>query len=133
MGTLNRSQLREKAMIILYQIFLYQNTKVNYDIDEVIKEVLEIENYFVNDIVKGILAKKEELDEIANTYLKDWTIDRLGRTDQVILRMGIYELKYTDTPPIVCINEAIELAKKYSDDSVKKMINGVLDKVYHNM
>ena len=58
MGTLNRSQLREKAMIILYQIFLYQNTKVNYDIDEVIKEVLEIENYFVNDIVKGILAKR---------------------------------------------------------------------------
>ena len=46
--------------------------------------------------------------------------------------MGIYELLYTDTPEIVSINEAVELAKTYSDDDVRKMINGVLDKVYHN-
>ena len=46
--------------------------------------------------------------------------------------MGIYELIYTSTPEIVAINEAIELAKNYSDDSVRKMINGVLDKVFHN-
>ena len=46
--------------------------------------------------------------------------------------MGIFELLYMDTPDIVAINEAIELAKTYSDDSVRKMINGVLDKVYHN-
>ena len=46
--------------------------------------------------------------------------------------MGIYELLYTNTPDIVCINEAIELAKSYSDDKVKNMINGVLDKIYHN-
>ena len=45
--------------------------------------------------------------------------------------MGIFELLYTDTPSVVAINEAIELAKIYSDDSVRKMINGVLDKVYH--
>ena len=47
------------------------------------------------------------------------------------VRMSIYELLYTDTPDIVVINEAVELAKKYSDDDVKNMINGVLDKVYH--
>ena len=46
--------------------------------------------------------------------------------------MGIFELLYTKTPPIVAINEAVELSKKYSDDSVRKMINGVLDKVYHD-
>jgi N utilization substance protein B len=46
--------------------------------------------------------------------------------------MGIYELMYTKTPEIVAINEAVELAKAYSDDEVRKMINGVLDKVYHN-
>ena len=46
--------------------------------------------------------------------------------------MGIYELVYTDTPDIVCINEAVELAKTYSDDDVRKMINAVLDKVYHS-
>ena len=57
----------------------------------------------------------------------------MGSTDIAILRMGIYELLYTDTPCIVSINEAIELAKLYSDESVVKMINAVLDKVYHEM
>jgi N utilization substance protein B len=68
---------------------------------------------------------------MANKYLTDWTISRLGNTDQSILRMGIYELMYTSTPEVVVINEAIELAKAYSDDSVRKMINGVLDRIYH--
>ena len=67
---------------------------------------------------------------MANKYLSGWTIDRLGNTDIAILRMGIFELLYTDTPSVVTINEAIELAKMYSDDSVRKMINGVLDKIY---
>ena len=70
-----------------------------------------------------------ELDKIANSYLTDWTIDRLDNLGAVILRMGIFEIKYMDTPDIVVINEAIELAKKYSDDNVKKMINAVLDKI----
>ena len=52
-------------------------------------------------------------------------------TDQAILRMAVYEILYTDTPNVVCIDEAIELAKKYSDEKVCKMINGILDKIYH--
>ena len=58
-------------------------------------------------------------------------MDRLNKVDQGILALGIYELLYTETPSVVAINEAIELSKKYSDESVTKMINGVLDKVYH--
>jgi len=125
----NRSELRKKIMTILYQISVYKSNKINYDLKEVIKEVLEIENEFVNEIVYGVEEKSNELDELANKYLKDWTIDRLGKTDSSILRMGIYELLYTDTPDIVCINEAVELAKEYSDDKVKNMINAVLDNV----
>ena len=125
----NRSELRKKIMTILYQISVYKSNKINYDINEVIKEVLEIENGFVKEIVFGVEEKSNELDEIANKYLKDWTIDRLGKTDSSILRMGLYELIYTDTPDIVCINEAVELAKEYSDDKVKNMINAVLDNV----
>ena len=78
----------------------------------------------------GVVTKKEELDEIANKYLNKWTIDRLGNTDQAIIRMAIYELLYTETPGIVVINEAVELAKSFSDDDVKNMINGILDKIY---
>ena len=128
----NRSELRYNIMTILYQINIYEQNKIDYNIDDVIKEVIEIDNEFVKETVYGIITYKNDIDLIANKYLKDWTIDRLGNTDQAILRIGIYELLYTKTPEIVCINEAIELAKKYSDDSVRKMINGVLDKVYHN-
>ena len=125
----NRSELRKKIMTILYQISVYKSNKINYDTKDVIKEVVEVESEFVNELVFGIEEKVSELDDIANKYLKDWTIDRLGKTDSSILRMGLYELLYTDTPDIVCINEAIELAKEYSDDKVKNMINAVLDSV----
>lgn len=128
---MNRTELRKKIMTILYQIFLYDASKINYNVEEVIKESVEIENEFVNEIVNGVLDNKNDIDKIANKNLKEWTIDRLGKIDQAILRMGIYELVYTDTPEVVAINEAVELAKEYSDDKVKNMINAVLDKIYH--
>ena len=129
---LTRSELRIKIMTILYQINVYEKNKMIYDIDSIIKEVCEIENEFVKEIVYGVITYKNDIDKLANESLNNWTIDRLGNTDAAILRMGIYELLYTDTPDVVCINEAVELAKAYSDDDVRKMINGVLDKIYHN-
>ncbi len=119
-------------MTILYQIEVYNKNHIKYDTDEVISEVSEIDNEFIKEIVYGVITYKDEIDKIANKYLDGWTIDRLGNTDGAILRMGIFELLYTDTPEVVAINEAVELAKIYSDDNVRKMINGVLDKVYHN-
>lgn len=127
-----RSELRKDIMTILYQINVYKKNKMEFNTDDVIKEVVEIDNEFVKEIVYGVLTYQNEIDSIANKYLNNWTIDRLGNTDKAILEMSIYELLYTETPDIVCINEGIELAKLYSDDSVRKMINAVLDNVYHN-
>ena len=127
----NRSELRKKIMTILYQISIYEQNKIEYDTEKVIKDVSEIDNEFIKDTVYGVITYKNEIDELANKHLKDWTIDRLGSTDGAILRIGIYELLYTDTPAVVAINEAIELAKLYSDDDVRKMINATLDKIYH--
>lgn len=124
-----RSELREKCMIILYQYDLMQNNKVTVDIEEIMKDNIEIENEFVKDIVYGVITHKDELDTIANEHIKDWTIERLDKTGASILRIALFELKYTDTPEVVVINEAIELAKKYSDDAVRKIINAVLDKI----
>lgn len=132
MEQLNRTELRKIIMTILYQINVYNKNNIKYEIDEVIKESLEIDNEFVKEFVYGVITYQNEIDVVANKYLEKWTIDRLGNTDQAIMRMGIYELQYTDTPDVVSINEAVELAKQYSDDDVRKMINGVLDKVYHN-
>ena len=129
---LTRTELRKNIMTILYQINVYTLNKIEFNIEDIIKEVNPIDNEFVKDIVYGVITKKEELDDIANKYLNKWTIDRLGNTDQSIIRMAIYELLYTNTPDVVVINEAVELAKTYSDDDVKNMINGVLDKIYKN-
>lgn len=127
---MNRAESRNIIMTILYQVFMYQTNNIDYNLDDVFKENLPIDNDFVKEMVNGVLNKKEELFKIANDNLKDWKMSRLGLTDQAILSLGIYELLYTDTPSIVAINEAVELAKKYSDDKVKNMINGVLDKIY---
>ena len=124
---LTRSELREKIMTILYQIDLYKQNKIEYNIDDIIKENSEVDNEFIKDMVYGVITYETELIQIANNNLKDWTIDRLDSMGRQILKMGIYEMKYTDTPDLVVINEAIELAKKYSDDNVRKMINAVLD------
>ena len=138
----NRTVTREIAMAILYQIFLYKKNKINYDIEEVINEYLEsieiedrkkINIDFLKELINGVLDNINDIDKNIEKYLENWAIDRLGLTDQAIIRISVYELLYTDTPNLVCINEAIELSKKYSDEKVSKMINGVLDKIYHEV
>lgn len=126
---LTRSELREKIMIILYQYDLMKSNKLDCNIDSIMKDNMEVENDFVKDIVYGVITYKDELDSIANSKMIDWEISRIDKTGAAILRLALYELKYTDTPSVVVINEAVELAKKYSDEQIKKMINAVLDKV----
>ena len=127
----NRSELREVIMKVLYQIDMFNEAKVEFDLNDLIKEQLEVENSFVNDSINGILTNRDKITELANKYLNEWSLDRLNKVDQAIISLGIYELMYTETPSVVSINEAIELSKKYSDEKVTKMINGVLDKIYH--
>ena len=123
-----RSELREKIMIILYQYDLIKNSNLDCDIEAIIKDNVEVENDFIKDMVYGVITYKDELDKLANLKMVDWDITRIDKTGAAILRLALYELKYTDTPEVVVINEAVELAKKYSDDAVRKMINAVLDK-----
>lgn len=129
---MTRHEQRYKAMIIMYQAFLYKSNNIPYDIKDIIDEQLTEKNKFIENIVKGVLDNISKIDEMANKYLDNWDISRLGFTDQAILRMGIYEIMETDTPDITCIDEAVELSKEYSDEKVCKMINGVLDKVYRS-
>ena len=129
---MTRHEQRYKAMTILYQISLYDNNNIEYNIEDIISEQLPEKSKFVNSLVMGVCDNKKKIDLIANKYLENWDINRLGFTDQAILRIGIYEIMNTDTHDVTCINEAIELSKEYSDYKVCKMINGVLDKVYHN-
>ena len=124
----SRTKARKSAMTIIYQINLYNKNKIDYKLDELLIE----SDTFTKELVTGVINNEEKITEIANKYLNNWNISRLGLTDSAIIKIGIYELLYTDTPEKVIINEAIELAKDYSDEKVVKMINGVLDKVYHS-
>jgi len=128
----NRSELREIIVTVLYQTYMYDISKIKYTIEELIKEQIETEEPFVKESINEIIKHQKEITALANQYLTDWTIDRLSKVDKAILSLGIYELMYTKTPSIVCINEAIELSKKYSDEKVTKMINATLDQIYHN-
>ena len=103
---------------------------LSVNVESLISDNLEIDNEFVRNIVYGVITHENEINELANKHMKDWTIDRLDKTGASILKIGIYEILYDEeTPNIVAINEAIELAKKYSDDNVRKIINAVLDKI----
>ena len=138
----NRTITRENAMRVLYQIFLYKKNKIDYTTNGVIEEYMDnipleerkiINTEFLKELGEGVLNNINDIDNNISKYLENWTIDRLGLTDQAIIRISVYELLYTNTPNLVCINEAIELSKKYSDEKVSKMINGVLDKIYHEV
>ena len=138
----NRTITRENAMRVLYQIFLYKKNKIDYTTNGVIEEYMDnipleerkiINTEFLKELVEGVLNNINDIDNNISKYLENWTIDRLGLTDQAIIRISVYELLYTNTPNLVCINEAIELSKKYSDEKVSKMRNGVLDKIYHEV
>lgn len=138
----NRTMTRENAMRVLYQIFLYKKNKIEYTVENTINEYMDnmpledrktINIEFLKELVEGVLNNIDDINKEISKYLENWTIDRLGLTDQAIIRISVYELLYTDTPNLVCINEAIELSKKYSDEKVSKMINGVLDKIYHEV
>ena len=131
---IGRNDSRVLAMVILYQIELYTRRHIPFVLDELISNnTIHIDGdiSFVRELVFGVIEHEKELEDIANKYLVKWNINRLGLTDGAILKIAIYELLYTDTPKRVCIDEAIELAHDFSDEKVVGMINGVLDKVFH--
>jgi N utilization substance protein B len=84
---------------------------------------------FVNDLVFGTLENAAESDAIIAPLLEGWTIERLPTIDRLLLRMSTFELMHRDTPPAVVINEAVELAKKFSTDDSPRFVNGVLGSV----
>ena len=125
-----RSELRQISMNILYQLDILKSNKVDYQVEEIISDNLDVDNEFVRNIVYGVITHQDQIDELANKYLKDWSVNRIDKAGAAILRIGIYELLYLDdVPSIVSIDEAVELAKQFCDENVKKMINAVLDKI----
>lgn len=81
------------------------------------------------DIVTAIAEKRHELDEYVLPFLANWRLERVGCCTRLVVRYALWELLYTDTPPTIVINEAIELAKCFSEKDAYKFVNGILDEV----
>ncbi|MCA9374668.1 MAG: transcription antitermination factor NusB [Candidatus Gracilibacteria bacterium] len=87
---------------------------------------------FAKDLLKGIMKEKEDIYKVMQEEAPEWPIERIAPVDRAILAIGIYEIIYSkDVPPIVAINEGVEIAKSYGDLNSAKFINGVLSSVMH--
>lgn len=126
---MNRSAVRENAFKLLYSSEIQKEVE-----EEQIEIFLEANNInseeeikYIKDSFLGIKENIEEIKELIEKNLKEkWTIERISKIDIAILKLAIYEILYSKVPYKVAINEAIELAKKYGDDTSKSFINGIL-------
>ena len=129
---MNRSQVRELAFKLLYQIeiqkevnkedidLFFENNQIN---SEEAKEYIE-------DVVNGVSKEvKTIMEEIEKNLKKDWEIDRISKINLALLKLAIYEIKYKEIPFKVVINEVVELAKKYGEETSSVFINGILASV----
>jgi len=107
------------------------NDKAIQQFEDILKDkkVKGAKAEFAKKLLTGILKNIDKIDSIIKEHLIDWDFDRLDKVDKQILRVGIYELLYTDTPYQIVIDEAVKIAKNFSEDKAKSFINGILDRV----
>lgn len=137
----NRHLGRIIALQTLYeQEFRAECGDMSFDVEDVTKR--NIDRYkdnvddvaFINELTTGVCSKIIELDEELQPLAPEWPISQIARMDRIVLRIGLYELKYhKDVPPKVVINEAVELAKAFGGDNSSKFVNGVLGTAYRKM
>ena len=130
---MNRSSMRELAFKLIYSLEI-QKTENKKEQIETFIECNEVENEnakkYIKDAILGIEKNKEKITEEIKSNLKsDWKIERISKMDLSILELAIYEMIYKKLPFKVVINEAVELAKKYGEDTSKNFINGILASV----
>lgn len=130
---MNRTAIREHTFKLIYSLEI-QKQEDKQEAIELYVENSQItdENAkkYMQETIFGIETNKEEIVQLIETNLKsDWRIERISKIDLAILKLAIYEIKYTEVPFKVVINEAVELAKKYGEEASKNFINGVLASV----
>jgi N utilization substance protein B len=122
-----RSTSRRLAMQSIYQAEIS-----GVGIDEALDNVLEGEKFidetreFAKNLAASAWEEREQSDKVIESLAIDWSLERIGKVDRAILRLALHELKSGETPPSVVIDEAVELAKKYSSEEAAKFINGIL-------
>lgn len=122
---MNRIQQREQAFFLIFQ----NQFSALADVDSVsnYSENVEEVGEYAKELYQGVCSHKEELDDIISSFSNGWKLNRILKVNLSILRLAVYEMKYVeDVPDSVAINEAVELAKKYSGKEDASFINGIL-------
>ncbi|EDO6928781.1 TPA: transcription antitermination factor NusB [Campylobacter coli] len=122
-----RHQVRQSVISLLYALEMNEKNEnfINEFLNE--KKIRNEQKNFTLSLYEGIIKNLDDIDKNLNPYLNENEIEKLGHIERAILRLGAYELLFTDTPNAIVINEAIELAKELANDNSPKFINGVLD------
>lgn len=134
---MSRTGLREQIFKILYSIEIQSKEEEINDIEEIIDLYIESNNIEneeqkkeIKDMLLDIYKYNNELNDKIIIYLKDgWKLDRVSKINIAILKLSIYELKYTNTPFKIVINEAVKIAKRFGDEYSTKYVNGILAKI----
>ena len=131
---MRRTKQREQAFQLVFEsLFSNENILESETLEIYQENVEELGDYAVS-LFNGVNEKKEELDGVISEYSKRWKLNRIPKINIAILRLAIYEIKYVDeTPDSVAINEAVELAKKYSGVEDSSFVNGILGAVVRDM
>ena len=129
-----RSRAREIVLQVLYQDDLnsdqpedirlrFINARLNQD-----RSLVE----FAEDLLAGVRQHRDAVDQQLEAIARNWKLSRMAATDRNVLRLGAYEILFTETPDRVVVNEAIELAKRYGTNNSSQFVNGVLDRLMNN-
>jgi N utilization substance protein B len=130
----SRHRARERALQILYQCDMRQlpveesirlfNESLRSESEEPVRLR---DDSFVESLVRGTIERQSDIDEMIRRHLQHWRLERMASVDRNILRLATYEMLATATPPAVVIDEALELARRFSNDESVQFVNGVLD------
>ena len=127
----DRRQNRCAAFRFLFQWEMNQSDNLREDLSEFISKLGQKEDFFsyAIELIDGVIEKKGILDSIVRDLVTNWDFSRVAKADLAILRLSLYEIIYRlDVPPVVAIDEALELGKEFSSENSGKFLNGVLDK-----
>ena len=131
-----RRQNRATAFRFLFQWEFNPTDRLSVDLREFIERLEHEEEYYAYsfELIDGVLDKIEILDSIIKDLVTNWDFSRIAKADLALLRVALYEIKYRlDVPPVVIIDETLEISKEFSSANSKKFLNGVLDKALeHN-
>lgn len=126
---MTKHEKREQIYLLLFE------TEFNRDktAEEIINDAIEARDLSANPVIRDtytdIYRMTEKLDAFIKTYAENWSLERMSPSVRSILRLATYEIMFTDTPPKVAINEALELAKTYDAESSPAFVNGILNKL----